>query len=857
MGARGWLLSGLAIAAGFLLVGRAVTSLVADLAWFTAMDAPGLFWERVIDSVILQGGAWMLGSVFAFVNLHAVRRTIIAVAVPSRVANIELTAMVSGRRLLWVVLVLSLLVGAVLATPLTNWTDLALVRHGLPFGEIEGILNRDLGFYVYWLPLEETLYLWTLVAVVSITALVVVLYALTRSLRVEGRRITASTHVRRHLTALGSLVLLLLAWSYRLDAFDLLQYGSGPDGLFMRVDHRVTLHVDFVLSIGSALAALLILRAGWMGQLRLAFITLSVVLVAALGLRHAAPALLARGSVLGDPARRDADYVAMRTLVSRRAFEVDGIRIVHADSASGTRLRLNSARVAQRQALWDRAMLGVPATARAPASSIATVATTSPAPGSVSDNVTPGWSIIDGRPHAVRMRRTIDARDAWEPFVVDLTRSELRERRLRLGGVDALSADELDVSDGANEPLVAPGLSGYRLIDASRDPAIGGAPVSSWRARVAHAWALRDPSLLAADTLYDGSTLIVTHRDVRERVQRLAPVFAHGSEIQPLVHNGRLYWTLHLYSASDRYPLSQRWQFSDGIYSYFRLAATAVVSAHTGRVLLVPAHRPDALTRSWMARVPTLFNGGDGARDLLPQALIAQLPPATDKAIAQIRTFARYGSRVEGAILRHLPDSALIGGPPAPHLIGVTDSLALAWSVPLLDVGDQLDGVITATGGMERATWWDPTVAPRQRWSAMAERLTGALDSVRADNAGVPGREPRMRPGRLQVIASDQGTLLFGSLQWSRGDGGISLPLIGVTDGTRVGIGTTLDGAMAALGGSGRTRLRPLTPLPLEPPDALAGRLYEVMRQALARGDWVRFGGAFDSLGRVLRRPPP
>ena len=50
--------------------------------------------------MILQGGAWVLGSLFAFANLHAVRRTILAVAVPSRVANIELTAMFPARRLL-------------------------------------------------------------------------------------------------------------------------------------------------------------------------------------------------------------------------------------------------------------------------------------------------------------------------------------------------------------------------------------------------------------------------------------------------------------------------------------------------------------------------------------------------------------------------------------------------------------------------------------------------------------------------------------------------------------------------------------------------------------------------------------
>jgi uncharacterized membrane protein (UPF0182 family) len=43
----------------------------------------------------------------------------------------------------------------VLALPLTDWTSVAMARHGIPFREIDGILEHDLGFYVYALPLEE------------------------------------------------------------------------------------------------------------------------------------------------------------------------------------------------------------------------------------------------------------------------------------------------------------------------------------------------------------------------------------------------------------------------------------------------------------------------------------------------------------------------------------------------------------------------------------------------------------------------------------------------------------------------------------------------------------------------------
>jgi uncharacterized membrane protein (UPF0182 family) len=841
MGARGGLMLGLAIAAALLLLGRAVTALLVDHAWYTAMGLPALFWEQVIDTAILQGGAWVLGALFAFANLHAVRRTIRAVAVPARVANLEVTAMISGQRLLAVTVVLALLIGGVLAIPLTNWVDLALLRHGLSFGEIEGVMGRDLGFYLYWLPVEETLYLWSLVSVVSMTALVVVLYALTRSLRMEGRRVAASTHVRRHLSVLGAVVLLLLAWSYRLDAFDLLRQGSGPDGLFLRVDHRVTLRMDYVLSFGSAIAALVVLRTGWVGQLRAAFLTLTFILVAALGLRHAAPAVLARTSLLGEPSTRDLDYIASRALYSRRAFDVEGLRVVHRDSGAVSLTRSERTALPVGLSLWDRGTLAAALpTTRAPENDARADV---PSDQTMIDASPVGWTVVDDRTTAVVVRRPVGSAEGWLVSAVDATRPTLRDSQVEF----APASDDY----GGDEPLVGPGLRGARLIDAEHARGVRGVSLTSLRARIAHAWALRDLSLLDADTTAV-EPLLVTHRDVRERVERLAPIFVQGNDVLPLVHEGRLYWTLQLYSASDRYPLSQQWQLATGVYSYFRLAATAVVEAASGRVRLVAAPRPDAPTRTWMARLPTLF----AAPGEMPPQLVAQLPPANESAVAQIKTFARYGSRLEGTVVRQLPDSALVGGAPPPHWIGPVRERLLAWSVPLLDGGDQIGGVITVGGGMARQTWWDSTTIPRQRWHVVTERMQAALDSARVTMPEGTRREPRIRAGRVTTIMTTTGPLMVQPLLWNRNEGSTTIARLVASDGVRLGVGSTL---VEALGRMGEI---PMPSVPSSgsaeegPSSDAARRWYASMRDALRRGDWARFGTAFDSLGRVLERPP-
>lgn len=837
MRARSGVVVIVAVLAILLLAGRAVTALVVDHAWYVAMGIPQVFWERVSSMVFLQGGAWLVGGVFAFLNLHAVRQTIRAVAVPSRVANLELTAMIPPRRLLSITIVFAALIGLALALPLTDWTPLSMARHGVAFSEIEGILDHDLGFYVYRLPLEETAYVWSLVTLIVMIAIVALLYALTRSLRMEGRRIVASTHARRHLSALGALVLLLLAWSYRLDGFDLLQYGSGPDGLFLRIDHSIALQVDRVLVMLCVIAAPIFLRAAWLGQVRGAFVTLSLVLTAAIGGRYLLPIALNRSSWIGDPATRDLPYVAARTLYSRRAFDVDGIRAVPGDTLlvrrDSARTRVSLRDVGEQTSVWDATSMA----ARA-----------NDGRGPLIDVTPPGWTRdVRGHITALSVRRPLVVGDPWIVTAADATQPVLRDSVL---DVDFAERADATAADG---PVVAPGMQGTRLV---RDPAgVMGTSLRGWGMRVAHAWAERDPSLLSAEPADGPAARLVSSRDVRERVKRVAPVFVQSEEITPIVHNGVVLWALSLYSASDHYPLSQRWMIAGAPRSYFRLAATALVDANTGRVRLVPVERPDPIARTWLARVPALVVS---ARDLA-DGLLDQLPTPTDGAIAQLQTFARYGSRSEGAIIRQLPDSLVEGGTPPTHLIkGPTPaSSAPAWSVPLL-AGEQMDGVLTAVGGRFRAAYWDSTTVPRARWNVAVERLRAALDSSRASLPDGTRREPRIRFGRVHVIAGERGPILMQALFWNQADGAPVVRRVAVSDGARVALGATASEAAAVLRGTSVTGGVGAGWLPADAADrdARVARLYDAMRDALQRGDWTRFGAAFDSLGLVVGRSP-
>jgi uncharacterized membrane protein (UPF0182 family) len=178
---------------------------------------------------------------------------------------------------------------------------------------------------VHWLPLEHALYAWALFALLAIGSLVLACYALTPGLRVARGRVRLSGHVRRHVTLLGVGLLLLLAWGHRLDAFSLLTDGSGEAGMFTLADHRVGLPLRFGLGVITALAGLVVLRAGWAGQPRLAFWVVTVVLVGTFVARALAPALYVRGTAPEQRARLQGAYAATRALYTRRAYAADAV----------------------------------------------------------------------------------------------------------------------------------------------------------------------------------------------------------------------------------------------------------------------------------------------------------------------------------------------------------------------------------------------------------------------------------------------------------------------------------------------------------------------------------------------------
>ena len=808
----------LAITALVLVVGRWTAGLYTEYHWYASLGALDVWRARMSTMLALGSVSFAAAALFAFTNFLAVRRSVVSLVLPRRLANIEIGEQVPGHFLLGAVVLLSVMVGALLVAPLDGWHEALLAFVGKPFSEADPYFGADLGFFVYWLPFETAIHLWAVIVLTSVTGVVVLLYALTPSLRWEGGTLFVSAYVRRHFIMLGAVLLLVLAWSYRLGMYRELAFGGGATGVFTSTDHRL-IPVMLLLSVYTVCAALVVGWAGWTGQVRLAFAAVTTVLLFSLGSRTIAP-LVMRRSI--DPASnlvRESPYIATRLNFTRRAYGVDRMRAELLGAGFAT-----ADDAASRLSVWDGATL-----ARA----------VERVPRVRAMGVRAGWQANAGTLSAMLVERVSDAsggsHDAWSVVRYEASRADERGSPRRVG--DAANAGDIVLP---GEPAAFDSAPSYSVMSDSLRQ-LAGVELVSTRSRLMYAWSLQNFRLLFGD-LPANQPVIVQRRAIRERLHALTPFFEQGSEIVPVVTGDTLYWAVELYSTSVSYPLSQRFTVLGEERSYMQHAATALVHAGSGRVLFIVAASPDPVTLSWMARFPGLLK----AASSLSPALRAQLPPITDGARTQALAFAAAGFRGDRLEVKHFAtpdgaDSSASAHEPTYALLPNLGGVASLW--PLLDSTERVRGTVAAIGGSARVTAWLPVASDGRRWGAVVDLLRIA------DSAHTVGGVVRS-PLRVAPLL-DRALYVQPIYQWRSGTTPVmSRVAASVHDTARVGpslaaaLGTAA--AVPTSGASAPPALRPR-----------ADSLYRVMRDALGRGDWAAFGRAFDALGVALREPTP
>ena len=801
---RGLLAVVLAIAL-LLAVGRAWGALIGDHAWFDALGYGDVWWWRTGVALLLKVAGGTAATLVMRAHFEAIRRSFVSVVVPGTVGNLEFNGAVPDRTIALVLWGAAIAIGVLLTVPLEEWVPLANVLDARPFGESDPYFQYDLAFWTAWLPFELQAYTWALISHAVMSMITVVGYVLTRGIGTDGHALRVTRHARRHVTVLGAMLLLLIAWSYRVDGFDRLVHGTGAEGAFGFADHRVGLPGGIVLQVISIAAAGVVVWSAWSRQPRAGIAAVTTVLLMALLLRQGMPVIADSIDTTGNPEARERRYLDAGASFTRRAYESD--RVIAA--SPGDTASLSSA------PLWDRATV---------------------------PHATPGrlggllaWDASRGMPEGIAFDqlRLTGLLPTWRTLPVDLSgRDPFRTAATR----DGRLLPPIVTSDSGR---------GYAIVS-DPDHRIAAPSIAGASARLAHAWNQQNPRLLFG-TIPSPSPVLVTVRDVRERVSRLAPSLQASAHVSPLLHADSLLWVVDLYAVSATYPLSEHVMLDGVELAAAQFAATALVNAHTGRVTLVADAQPPLLARRPLERLARHVVRSSA----LPDDLRGSLPPRADALEMEAAIAARFGSRAvqddtagyvrRGNPLRNLalvrdvmPDSSLPGDPYVPVWLPMRRAFAL--TAAAVDPRGVVRGVLIAPGGDDRRTRWLPSAV-----SAPFDGIVRAAQET-SDSLRQPGSLAGARRSATRVLPGP-GAPRFLTPYFSLRDGRpTQLAAVLITDGMRRGVASDVPEAVVIWREGARSATAP----------SAAASLYRQMRDALQRGAWTEFGASFDALGRTL-----
>jgi len=174
----------------------------------------------------------------------------------------------------------------------------------------------------------------------------------------------------------------------------------------------------------------------------------------------------------------------------------------------------------------------------------------------------------------------------------------------------------------------------------------GGVELSSFWRKLLFSWKL-DGSVLLFSSYPTAESRVQFHRQISERVQRLAPFLTFDADPYIVASEGRLFWIVDAYTQSDYYPYSQafdsRHEGRPTVRSmhganYVRNSVKAVVDAYNGSVDFYVFDDDDAIIASWQRVFPGLFK----AKQDMPVDLRRHVRYPSDFLLVQGLQYAQY-----------------------------------------------------------------------------------------------------------------------------------------------------------------------------------------------------------------------
>jgi uncharacterized membrane protein (UPF0182 family) len=572
-------------------------------------------------------------------------------------------------------IVLALMGGA---SASTNWDVVLKSINAANYDTIDPIFQRDLGFYLFQLPLFTVLQEDLLGLVAIAIAIAATIYILKGEVSLDrGWSQSISGGPKVHLGLLIALLALILGWGIWLQRYELLYSPTGVVFGAGYTDINARLPVDNVMTVGAVIVASTWLMSLWQRNISLPVTVSIVALVSWLGLAGAYPMLMQKLVVEPNEITKEQEYITNNIEFTRAAYGLSQAerRDFEIEATLDRQILAENTETIENIRLWDyepllstyRQLQEIRLYYRFPDADIDRYTINDRyrqvilAPRELSYSQVPDqaktWvnqhlKYTHGYGVVMSPVNRVTPDGLPEFFIKDIppessTDLKVKESRIYYGEetntyiFTGTTTQEFDYPKGSENALTT--YSG-----------LGGVPMGSIGRRLVYA--LKYGSIqLPTSNYFTANSRIHYHRQIRDRVQTVAPFLRLDSDPYVVIdENGRLKWIVDAYTTSNRYPYSRPVNLSDNAstildrrnlatvvrnnVNYMRNSVKVIVDAYNGTMEFIAMDDSDPVLATYRNIYPNLFS----ERDTVSANLVSHFRYPIDLFDVQAHMYLAY-----------------------------------------------------------------------------------------------------------------------------------------------------------------------------------------------------------------------
>jgi len=651
-----------------LLIGPRFIDAYVQWLWFGEVGFRSVFTTKLWTQVaiffvagLLVGGIVFSGLFLAYRN----RPVFVPAAGPNDPVARYRTTVLSRLRLfsIGIPIAIGVLAGFV---AYGKWPVVQLYLHGGSFGVTDPQFGLDLGFYAFDLPFYRLVLTYLFVAVFLALLANLLGHYIFGGIRLSGRTGALSRAARIQLVTYVGLLVVLKAFAYWLDRYELLSHtrGGKPFTGAGYTDINAVLPAKIILLAIAVICAVAVFSALVLRDLRIPAIGLALLVLSSLIVGAGWPLVVEQFSVKPNAAQKESEYISRSITATRQAYGLTDQTVTYrnysGDSPSSPQQIANDRATVSNIRLLDPTIVGPAFTQFQQGKNFysfpdqLSIDRYAGADGNLRDFVVAARELnpdrlIDNQRDWINRHTVYTHGNGFIASPANTVRGIANDPNQN-GGYPEFLASVV----GANGSVVSPGPApldqpriyfGPVIASAAQDYAIvgstgtdreydyetntetknytyagsGGVPIGNWFTRSIFAAKFAERNFLFSNVI-GANSKILFNRDPAQRVRDVAPWLTADSSVYPAIVNKRMVWIVDGYTTLDNYPYSELTSLSsatadsnevavnrllpDKQVSYIRNSVKATVDAYDGTVTLYAQDETDPVLQAWMKVFP-------------------------------------------------------------------------------------------------------------------------------------------------------------------------------------------------------------------------------------------------------------